>query len=282
MITYINGDFIPEEQAVVSIFDRGFLFADAVYEVTTILNSRLIDFKNHMTRLRRSCAELQLSLPYNDDELLTIHQQLIEKNNVSEGLVYLQLTRGNAGRRDFLFPNSTVEPTLVLFAQHASIIENPKAKTGIRVVTYDDIRWQRCDIKTTSLLAASLAKEYAYSQGADDALFVKEGVITEGSSSNFFIVTPDNKIKTHALNHEILSGITRQAILTFAKEQQLIIEEKAFCIEEAIAAKEAFMTSATSLVYPIIEIDGQKVGQGKPGLLARRLREIYIQTMSVQ
>ncbi|EKT63923.1 D-amino-acid transaminase [Providencia burhodogranariea] len=281
MIVYINGEFVKEEQAVVSVFDRGFLFADAVYEVTTILNSRLIDFKSHMTRLRRSSAELELLLPYTDDELLTIHQQLIEKNNVNEGLIYLQLTRGNAGQRDFLFPSKSVEPTLVLFAQKISIIENSKAKAGIRVVAYDDIRWQRCDIKTTSLLAASLAKQYAYSQGADDAIFVKNGLITEGSSSNFFIITQDNTLKTRALSHEILPGITRQAILALAKEQKLSIEETAFSIEEAIAAKEAFITSATSVVYPVIEVDGQKVGQGKPGLLAHRLREIYIQAMSV-
>lgn len=281
MITYVNGQFLSEEQSVVSIFDRGFLFADAVYEVTTIINSRLIDFKNHMARLRRSCNELQLLLPYTEDVLLTIHQQLIEKNDLNEGFIYLQLTRGNAGHRDFLFPNKTIEPTLVIFTQHASIIENPKAKTGIRVVTCEDIRWQRCDIKTVALLAASLAKQYAYSQGVDDALFVKDGLITEGSSSNFFIVTSDNKIKTRGLSHEILSGITRQAILAFAKEQQLIIEENAFSVEEAITAKEAFMTSATSLVYPIVEIDGHKIGEGKPGLLASRLRDIYIQAMTV-
>ncbi|APG50397.1 TPA: D-amino-acid transaminase [Providencia stuartii] len=279
MMTYINGRFIPEEQASISIFDRGFLFADAVYEVTAVINGKLIDFKNHIARLKRSCHELELALPYTEDVLFDIHRQLIEKNNLTEGLIYLQLTRGNAGQRNFLFPDKTIPPTLVLFAQQASIIENPRVKTGIRVVTFEDIRWQRCDIKTVALLAACLAKEYARSQGVEDALFVKDGFITEGSSSNFFIITAENKIKTRSLSHEILPGITRQAILTLAQEQNLAVEESSFTIEEAITAKEAFITSSTTLVWPVIEIDGQKIAGGKPGQLALRLRDIYIQKM---
>lgn len=282
MIAYVNGQFVSEEHASVSVFDRGFLFADAVYEVTAVLNGRLIDFKNHIVRLQRSCRELQLTVPLSEDELLAIHQQLIEKNQLREGLVYLQLTRGNTGQRSFLFPDKTIPPTLVIFSQSATIIDNPKAKAGIRVVSFEDIRWKRCDIKTVALLSASLAKEYAHSQGADDALFVKNGLITEGSSSNFFIVTQDNQIKTHALTHEILPGITRQAIITLAREQQLVIDEQPFSIEEALLAKEAFMTSATSLVYPVVELDGQKIGQGAPGQMALRLREIYLQTMLSQ
>ncbi|WP_272690080.1 D-amino-acid transaminase [Providencia sp. PROV152] len=281
MITYINGQFVPEEQASISVFDRGFLFADAVYEVTAVVNGRLVDFKNHMTRLQRSCHELQLALPYTEESLLKIHQQIIEKNNLTEGLIYLQLTRGNAGQRNFLFPDKTITPTLVIFAQQASIIDNPRATTGISVVTFDDIRWQRCDIKTVALLAACLAKDYAHSQGADDALFVSNGDITEGSSSNFFIITHENIIKTRALGYEILPGITRQAILTLAREQHLAIEEGTFTVDEAMAAKEAFITSSTTFVWPVIEIDGRKVAGGKPGPLTHRLREIYIQKMLV-
>ncbi|MBN6366154.1 MULTISPECIES: D-amino-acid transaminase [Providencia] len=279
MIAYVNGQFLPEEDASVSIFDRGFLFADAVYEVTAIINGKLVDFDRHMARLQRSCAELQLSLPYDLAELKQIHLQLVQKNNIEEGLVYLQLTRGNAHQRSFLYPDTKTKPTLVLFAQKTQIVENEKSKYGIKVVTVDDIRWQRCDIKTVALLAASMAKEYAKQQGADDAIFVKNGYITEGSSSNCFIINQQNQIQTRGLNNEILSGITRQAILQLAREQQIDIVEKPFSIDEMLEAKEVFITSATTLVWPVIMANNQFIGEGKPGKLAIRLREIYLQKL---
>ncbi|EHZ6872414.1 D-amino-acid transaminase [Providencia rettgeri] len=279
MIAYVNGQFLPEEDASVSIFDRGFLFADAVYEVTAIINGKLVDFDRHMARLQRSCAELQLSLPYDLAELKQIHLQLVQKNNIEEGLVYLQLTRGNAHQRSFLYPDKQTKPTLVLFAQKTQIVENEKSKYGIKVVTVDDIRWQRCDIKTVALLAASMAKEYAKQQGADDAIFVKNGYITEGSSSNCFIINQQNQIQTRGLNNEILSGITRQAILQLAREQQIDIVEKPFSIDEMLEAKEVFITSATTLVWPVIMANNQFIGEGKPGKLAIRLREIYLQKL---
>ncbi|MEX9941048.1 D-amino-acid transaminase [Providencia rettgeri] len=279
MIAYVNGQFLPEEDASVSVFDRGFLFADAVYEVTAIINGKLVDFDRHMARLQRSCAELQLSLPYDLAELKQIHLQLVQKNNIEEGLVYLQLTRGNAHQRSFLYPDKQTKPTLVLFAQKTQIVENEKSKYGIKVVIVDDIRWQRCDIKTVALLAASMAKEYAKQQGADDAIFVKNGYITEGSSSNCFIINQQNQIQTRGLNNEILSGITRQAILQLAREQQIDIVEKPFSIDEMLEAKEVFITSATTLVWPVIMANNQFIGEGKPGKLAIRLREIYLQKL---
>ncbi|QPE16084.1 D-amino-acid transaminase [Providencia rettgeri] len=279
MIAYVNGQFLPEEEASVSVFDRGFLFADAVYEVTAIINGKLVDFEHHMARLQRSCAELQLSFPYDLAELKQIHLQLVQQNNIEEGLVYLQLTRGNAKQRSFLYPDKQTKPTLVLFAQKTKIVENEKSKYGIKVVTVDDIRWQRCDIKTVALLAASMAKEYAKQQGADDAIFVKNGYVTEGSSSNCFIINHQNQIQTRGLNNEILPGITRQAILQLAREQGIDIVEKPFSIDEMLEAKEVFITSATTLVWPVIMVNNQLIGEGKPGKLAIRLREIYLQKL---
>lgn len=279
MIAYVNGQYVAEEQATVSVFDRGFLFADAVYEVTAVINGKLVDVEHHIARLQRSCHELQLSLPYTVEEIKQIHSQLIERNNVNEGLIYLQLTRGNAKHRNFLFPDKNIQPTLVLFAQKTNIVDNPKAKNGIKVVTVDDIRWARCDIKTVALLAASMAKEHAKQQGADDAIFIKDGKVTEGSSSNCFILNQHNQLQTRELSHEILPGITRKAILSLAKEQGLAIVEKAFSLDDMLAAKEVFITSATSLVWPAININGQTIGEGKPGSVAVRLREIYLENI---
>lgn len=277
MITYVNGQYLPEEQATVSVFDRGFLFADAVYEVTAIINGKLVDFENHIARLQRSCHELQLDLPYSVDEIKQIHTQLIERNNINEGLIYLQFTRGNAKQRNFLFPDKETKPTLVLFAQKTNIVDSLKVKNGITAVTVEDIRWGRCDIKTVALLPASLAKEHAKQQGADDAIFVKDGIVTEGSSSNCFIVNQYNQLQTRGLTHEILPGITRKAVISLAQEQGIEIIEKAFSLEEMLTAKEVFMTSATTLVCPVIKINHQVIGDGKPGSIAIRLREIYLE-----
>ncbi len=274
-IAYVNGKYLPESQASVSIFDRGFLFADAVYEVTAVIQGKLVDFSQHMARLVRSCYELSLPLPYSEAELEQIHHSLMSQNELTEGLIYLQLTRGNPGTRSFLYPEKQIKPTLVLFTQPVNIIEQPLARLGIRMVTYDDIRWLRRDIKTVALLAASMAKEYAQTNNADDALLVQDGFITEGSSSNCFIFR-DNKLITRELSQDILPGITRRAILQLAKEQNLIIEERAFTPHEAIEAQEVFITSATTLIWPVISIDGQLINNGIPGPIAKRLREIYL------
>lgn len=274
-IAYVNGKYLPESQASVSIFDRGFLFADAVYEVTAVIQGKLVDFSQHMARLVRSCYELSLPLPYSEAELEQIHHSLMSQNELTEGLIYLQLTRGNPGTRSFLYPEKQIKPTLVLFTQPVNIIEQPLARLGIRMVTYDDIRWLRRDIKTVALLAASMAKEYAQANNADDALLVQDGFITEGSSSNCFIFR-DNKLITRELSQDILPGITRRAVLQLAKEQNLIIEERAFTPHEAIEAQEVFITSATTLIWPVISIDGQLINNGIPGPIAKRLREIYL------
>jgi D-alanine transaminase len=272
---YVNGDYVPEREAKISVFDRGFLFADGVYEVTSVLNGKLVDFAGHMRRLRRSLDELKMSMPCSEDELLQIHRKLVDLNAVTEGMVYMQITRG-AADRDFAYPESA-KPTLVLFTQARPVIANPVAERGARVVTVEDLRWGRRDIKTVQLLYPSMAKMIAKGQGVDDAWLVQDGKITEGTSNNAYIITQDGTIVTRELSHDILPGITRAAVLNCVRELQMKVEERAFSVEEALAAREAFTTSATGFVCPVVEIDGTALGDGKPGPVAQRLRQIYIE-----
>jgi D-alanine transaminase len=274
-IVYLNGNYIDEADAKVSVFDRGFLFADAVYEVTSVLDSKLIAFEGHAVRLQRSVDELGMTYKVDMDELLEIHRQLVVRNELIEGMIYLQLTRGNPGDRDFVFPAEDTEPTLVLFTQTATLLDNPKLKTGMKVISVDDQRWARRDIKTTQLLFPSMAKMMAKAAGVDDAWMVEEGAVTEGSSNNAYIVK-DGKIITRHLGNEILHGITRAAVLKFAASAQMEVEERAFTIDEVKAADEAFITSASTFVMPVVEMDGAAIGTGKPGSVAARLREIYL------
>ena len=274
-IVYVNGEFVPEEEAQVSIFDRGFMFADGVYEVSSILRGKLIDNQGHMTRLRRSLAELDMASPATDDEIEAIQMQLIERNNLEEGLIYLQVTRG-AADRDFAYPKDT-KPTLVLFSQAKNVLNNPIAKTGISVITVEDIRWGRRDIKTVGLLAPCMAKMEAKAAGADDAWLVEDGSVTEGSSNNAYIVTKDGTIVTRQIGNEILNGITRRAVLALAEEHDYKIEERLFSVEECYDAAEAFVTSATMFVQAVVKIDGKEIGDGKPGPVANKLREYYIE-----
>ena len=275
-IVYVNGEYLPEEHAKISVFDRGFLFADGVYEVSSVLRGRLIDNQGHLTRLHRSLSELDMATPASDAEIETIQNTLIEKNAVDEGLVYLQVTRG-AADRDFAYPEG-VAPSLVMFTQQKNVIDSPQGKNGIAVVAVEDIRWRRRDIKTVGLLAPCMAKMAAKRAGADDAWLVEDGYVTEGSSNNAFIITADGVLVTRQLGNEILAGITRKAVLRLAREQQVKIEERRFTIEEACRASEAFITSATTFVMPVISIDGKPVANGKPGRLTSRLRELYVQT----
>ncbi len=278
-IVYVNGQYLPEGEARVSIFDRGFLMADAVYEVTSVLGGKLIDFAGHCTRLRRSLGELDMASPCSDDELLAIHRELVARNAVVDGMIYLQVTRGNPGDRDFAFPDASVTPTLVLFTQSKpGLAESPAAKVGIKVISIEDIRWGRRDIKTVQLLYPSMGKMMAKKAGADDAWLVEDGFVTEGTSNNAYIVT-GGRIITRNLGNEILHGITRAAVLRFAREAQMEIEERPFTIDEAKAADEAFITSASAFVMPVVEIDGTKLGAGVPGPVAKRLRELYIDEM---
>ena len=274
---YVNGDYLPEDQAKVSIFDRGFLFADGVYEVTSVLGGKLIDFAGHVRRLHRSLDELQMASPVTEDELLAIHRELVQLNDIDEGLIYLQITRG-AADRDFVYPKDATQ-TIVLFTQSKpGLADAPMAKVGLKVLSIEDQRWGRRDIKTVQLLYPSMGKMMAKAAGCDDAWMVEDGHVTEGTSNNAYIVK-GNTIVTRHLGHEILSGITRTAVLRFAREAQMVVEERPFSIDEAKAADEAFITSASAFVMPVVELDGQAIGTGKPGSMTARLREIYLDEM---
>ncbi|MEX2519939.1 MAG: D-amino-acid transaminase [Paracoccaceae bacterium] len=271
---YVNGEYAPEEDAKISVFDRAFLMADGVYEVTTVLDGKLLDFAGHIARLHRSLTELRMKPACDDDELLAIHRELVSRNNLENGLVYLQITRG-AADRDFVWPEN-VEPGIVLFTQSKNHLEAPTAKTGLKVITVEDQRWARRDIKTVQLLFPSFAKMEAKAAGKDDAWLVTDGEVNEGTSNNTYIVK-NGVIITRDLSNNILHGITRAAVLRFAKEAQMKVEERAFTVEEAKVADEAFCTSAGAFVTAIVEIDGETIGAGTPGPIAQRLREIYIE-----
>ncbi|MGH1415642.1 MAG: D-amino-acid transaminase [Pelagimonas sp.] len=274
---YVNGEYLPENEAKVSIFDRAFLMADGVYEVTSVLDGKLIDFDGHSKRLERSLNELDMPKPEAFDELLDIHRELVKINEIQDGMVYLQVTRGAPDDRDFVFPDpETCKPTVVLFTQNKpGLADSPVAKTGIKVISIEDVRWGRRDIKTVQLLYPSMGKMMAKKAGADDAWLVEDGFVTEGTSNNAYYIK-GNKIVTRALSKDILHGITRAAVLRFAREAQMEVEERNFTIEEAQDADEAFITSASTFVMPVVEIDGKPVGDGTPGTRAARLREIYL------
>jgi len=274
---YLNGRYIAENEATVSIFDRGFLFADAIYEVTAVFEGRLVDFAGHTARLDRSLREIGIRRPVSDEELLSIHRELVRLNGLNEGLIYLGVTRGNAGDRDFLYPGAEVAPTIVLFSQEKALIDDPAAARGLRVITAEDLRWGRGDIKTVQLLYASMVKNRARDRGADDAWLVRDGFVTEGASNNAYIVTNDGRIVTRQLSTDILGGITRAAILQCAADLQLRVEERPFSLAEVAEASEAFLTSAGGLVSAVVQVDATVIGSGKPGPMASRLRQIYIE-----
>jgi D-alanine transaminase len=248
--------------------------ADAVHEVTTVLDGKLLDFDGHAARLARSLAELDMKNPLTRDELLEIFREIVLRNDLVEGMVYLQVTRG-AADRDFAYPEDA-EPTVVLFTQTKSVADNPLVGKGISVITIPDERWGRRDIKTVQLLYPSMGKMAAKAAGADDAWLVEDGHVTEGTSNNAYIVA-NNKIITRQLGHDILHGITRAAVLRMARDAQMQVEERPFTPEEAKAADEAFITSASAFVMPVVRIDNAMIGNGKPGRVALRLREIYIE-----
>jgi len=272
---YINGQYLGQADAKISVFDRGFLFADGVYEVTSVIEQKLIDFDGHFERLQRSMSALDMALDIDKQQLLDMHRQLVEKNNIIEGLVYLQVTRGEA-ERDFAFPAPVNPKTIIAFTQEKSLISSKAAENGIKIITIEDLRWGLCDVKTVQLLYPSLAKMQAKKQGADDAWLMRDGLVTEGTSNNAYIVTEKGTIVTRDLSPKILNGITRKAVLACAQMLQMKIEERPFSPEEAASAGEAFVTSATTFVTPVIEIDGKAIGTGNPGPVAKKLRELYI------
>lgn len=273
-IVYVNGEFVAEADAKISVFDRGFLFADGVYEVCSVIDGRLVDNAAHLERLRRSLRELRLEFALDDANIEAIQKELVARNALREGALYLQVSRG-AADRDFAFPRSPA-PSLVMFTQARRLVDNPAAAKGMAVISLPDIRWRRRDIKTVQLLYPSMAKQAALDAGADDAWLVEDGLVTEGTSNNAWIVK-GGKIITRQLSNDILHGITRAAILRLAAEDRIVFEERPFTIAEAQAADEAFVTSATTFVMPVVRIDGKLIGNGNPGAVSGRLRALYIE-----
>ena len=273
-IVYVNGEFVPENEGKISIFDRGFLFADGVYEVTAVINGKLVDYDPHMQRLERSLNELRMGWPCSKDELKAMHLEMVKRNDLREGIIYMQVTRG-AADRDFKFPKDA-KPTLIAFTQAMSLVDNPNARTGVKAISIPDIRWARRDIKTVMLLASVLGKQAAYEQGANEGWMVEDGFVTEGTSSNAYIVK-GNKVITRGLSNSILAGCTRRSLFRLAAEHGIEIEERTFTMDEAYAADEAFLTSASQFVMPIVDIDGKRIGGGQPGPVVRKLRELFLE-----
>ena len=273
-IVYVDGAYVERRDARVSVFDRGFLFADGIYEVCAVLDGKLVDNDAHLARLDRSLREIALASPLSREEVVAVQRELVARNALREGLIYMQVTRG-AADRDFAFPENA-SPTFVAFAQARRIIGSPQAETGVAVISVPDLRWARRDIKSIALLAQVLAKQQARKAGAAEAFMVEDGFVTEGASSSAFIVTKSREIVTRPLSSALLPGCTRQAILALAQEREMTIVERAFTIEEACNAEECFFTSATAFVMPVVALDGRTIGQGRPGDATLRLRELYI------
>jgi D-alanine transaminase len=275
-IAYVNGRYLPRRHAMVDIEDRGYQFADGVYELCEVRGGRIIDERRHLDRLKRSLGELKIALPMPPAALDVVMRECIRRNRVRDGIVYVQITRGVA-RRDHAFPPLDTPPSLVVTARNLDLAGNERlADEGIAVITVPDGRWARVDIKTTALLPNVLAKQAARDQGAREAWFVDtEGRVTEGASTNAWIVTNDGKVVTRPADNGILRGITRTVLIDVIKAQGLTLEERPFTVAEAHAAREAFVTAASQIVMPVVRIDGRLVGTGKPGPVARALRRDF-------
>ncbi len=272
---YVNGRYVPHGDAAVHIEDRGFQFADGVYEVVPIVNSRMVDAGPHLDRLERSLSELTIAMPLSRKVLELVMDELIARNGVNEGLIYMQVTRG-VSPRDHKFP-SGVRPSIVMTTKRVRFLTQKKLSDGVKVITIPDIRWTRCDIKTVALLPNCMGKTEAAAAGAYEAWQVDgDGMVTEGTSSNAWIVTHDDKLVTRPAGHEILRGVTRQTLLRIAAEAGLTFEERPFSVEEAKSARETFLSSATSFVTPVVELDEVTIGDGTPGPLSRRLQGWYL------
>jgi D-alanine transaminase len=273
---YLDGQYIDEAEAKVSVFDRGFLFADSVYEVVSVMDGRLVDFDGHMTRLGHSLGQLSIKGAPGHDEWLAICRELVSRNTLREGMIYWQVTRGNPGDRSFFWPVEGTPPTVVAFTQIVALADNPAADSGIKVATLPDLRWGRADIKTTQLLYASMMKMEAKAYGADDAWLTRDGFVTEGTSQNAHIVTKDGVLITHQLDRRILHGITRAAMMQMTEGLVSKVEERPFTVLEAQNAAEAYVTAATALVLPVTQIDGMVIGDGNIGPVTAALRKAYI------
>jgi D-alanine transaminase len=277
-IAYVNGRYLPLRQAMVHIEDRGYQFGDAVYEVCEVRQGRLIDERRHLARLKRSLDELQIRLPMSQVSLGIVLREVVARNRIGYGIVYLQVGRGVA-RPDHAFPPPDVAPSVVVTARPLNARRNEAlAAAGIAVISVPDNRWGRVDIKTTGLLPNVLARQAAVAQGARDAWFIdKDGMVTEAASANAWIVTQAGRVVTRPADHGILKGITRTVLFDVIKAQGLSVEERAFSLSEAYAAREAFVTAASQIVLPVVRIDGRAIGEGKPGPLATALRRAFHQ-----
>ena len=277
---YVNGEFFSKKEASISVFDRGFLFSDAVYEVSAVIGGKLVDWQEHFARLIRSLDHLNLVNNFQEKDFYKIQKKLIKENDLKEGLCYIQVTRGIA-ERDFNFAKKSLAPTVVIFTQEKLILNNPATKAGIKIITLPDDRWRRRDIKTTQLLAQSLAKTHAVQKGVDDCLLVQGGFINEGSSSNAFIIK-DERIVTPSLSHDILGGITRASVIKFCQKNNIEIEVKKINIDDLMEAQEVFLTSSTGFVLPVIEIDGRHVGNGLVGDMVKEIQQIYLECIKAK
>lgn len=277
-VAYVNGRYTPLAEGAVSIEDRGFQFADGVYEVWAVMGGRLADAEGHLTRLERSLGELRMKMPMSRAALVQVVRETVRRNRVREGIAYIQVTRGTA-RRDHAFPVAGTPLTLVVTAKTlAGSVADSKAASGVSVVTVAETRWARCDIKTVGLLPNVLAKQAAREAGAYEAWFVDaDGLVTEGASTNAWIVDAQGRLRTRDTGANILRGITRATLLELARTENLAIDERPFTIEEAKGAREAFITAASTIVIPVTAIDGDPVGQGAPGPVSRRLRSLYLE-----
>lgn len=276
-VAYVNGRYVPHGSAAVHVEDRGFQFADGVYEVWAVLDGKLADLEGHLTRLERSLGELRMDAPMGRAALLNVVRETVRRNRVRDGLAYIQVTRGQA-RRDHVFPAPGTPPSLVVTAKPLNMAAaEAKARAGGAVITTPETRWARCDIKTVALLPNVLAKQAAKEAGAVEAWFVdREGYVTEGGSTNAWIVDQQGRLRTRDTRANILRGITRHTLIEVAREAQFAVDEAPFTVEEALHAKEAFITAASLFVTPIVKIDGQPVGDGRPGPVALRLRDLYL------
>ncbi|SFB40111.1 D-alanine transaminase [Rhizobium sp. NFR07] len=275
-IAYVNGQYLPHTDAAVHVEDRGFQFADGVYEVCEVRNSLIVDLTRHLDRLDRSLSELRMASPMDRKAMTVVIREVLRRNRVRNGIFYLQVTRG-AARRDHFFPAADTAPTLVITAKSVDpSIARKKYETGIKVITVAENRWDRVDIKSVGLLPNVLAKQQARDAGAQDAIYIdRNGIVMEGASSNVWIVTPDGALVTRPAEHGILRGITRTTVLDVAASLQLSVEEREFTAEDMLAAREVFFTSATGTCVPIIEVDGKTIANGHPGTVASSIRDAF-------
>lgn len=275
-IAYVNGDFIPADEAKVSIFDRGLLFADGIYEVCGILDAKITDFDGHIRRLERSLAEIDQPMPLTAQEIKTAMHELIKRNGFEEGMIYLQVTRG-AADRDFTYDNEKLTQTVFMFHQEKKLANTPAVENGAYMISVPDIRWKRRDIKSVALLPQVLAKQAAKQAGAQEALMVMDdGTVSEGGSSTFFFLK-GMKLVTRPLSNDILPGITRNTLIELIAQEGLELDERAFTLEEAYEADEAFITAASTMVSPVVKIDDRILSNGKPGPTAPKLHKLYIE-----